>query len=110
MKLSTIILSSVFGLVLGTSIAFVSADYEPSSYHTQATETVRPVSPPTSIEVAGSIAKVQPTIEVPEVKIVGDRPVQFVVAKTRKPCDAHDEGTRDLEQGSGTVHTYTFCN
>lgn len=30
-------------------------------------------------------------------------------AALQAPCEARNEGTRALVQGSGTVRTYTFC-
>lgn len=112
MKLSTILAASLFGIILGTSFAVVNdSSSKGTRMHSQdRTESVRPTSPPTSIEVAGSIARSEGIITLPTIAIVGQRPTMNVVAVTRKtPCKAQDEGTRDLVQGSGTVRTYTFC-
>lgn len=48
-------------------------------------------------------------IVLPTVEIRGDRPKTAAKAKAA-PCKARDEGTRDLDQGSGSVHTWTFCS
>lgn len=41
-------------------------------------------------------------------RLIAVHPVK-VASRVKVVCQAHDEGVRRLEQGSGTVHTYTFC-